>query len=223
MSDHPGERRAPSAKLEMAAALLAGSLHELRNLLAVASSSAYLAKGKLADPEALSKQLDKLDRQIQSARDLVERMVAVANGGRLETEEVALSDLVESALRDVGRPTSISLTVSIPADLVVRAERRLMERVVANLVENAIAALSRREEGGRIELRASATPSGVEMLVSDDGPGFGPVEPFAAVSSKPGGLGLGLFVVRALVEAHGGSVRVESSAQGVRATVALRT
>jgi signal transduction histidine kinase len=195
------------AKIEIAAALMAGALHEQRNLLAVAASSAYLAKQKQHEPEALARQLDKLERQIAAARDLVERLVAVAKGAPLERESVLASSVVDDALRQVELAEDVVAVRAVPADLRVVCDGMLLARAVASLVENAAAALAPRG-GGRIEIAATSHAGSVEIAVSDDGPGI-EGDPFAGATTKADGAGLGLLVVRGLAAAHGGELRFD--------------
>jgi two-component system sensor histidine kinase FlrB len=104
----------------------------------------------------------------------------------------------------------------------VRGDRRLLERAIVNLIENALQAVG---EKGTVRLEVAAVDAHVEVSVEDDGPGMPKdvssraFEPF--FSTKTGGSGLGLPLVRKIAEDHGGSVRLESEAGRTRAVVRL--
>jgi len=108
----------------------------------------------------------------------------------------------------------------------VRGDRRLLERAVVNLVENALQAVG---EEGRIRVRLRAVDEGrrVEFEVLDSGPGVDPeirsriFEPF--FSTKTSGSGLGLALVKKIAEDHGGGVALESSPGGTRAVMWIPT
>jgi two-component system sensor histidine kinase FlrB len=103
----------------------------------------------------------------------------------------------------------------------VRGDRRLLERAVLNLVENALQAVGER---GEIGVSLGSRDGRVEVVVEDDGPGLDPeirervFEPF--FSTKTGGSGLGLALVRKIAEDHGGGVTL-TSATGERTRAML--
>jgi signal transduction histidine kinase len=206
-------------RVEIAAALAAGSLHELRNLLAIVASSAYLAKQKQGEPQALSAQLDKLEGQVERARGLVERLLAVASGGALEVEAVPVRALFDEATRDLERPANVSVEVDAAPGLEVRCERTLLSRALGNLIGNAVEAVT-GAGGGRVVMAATRTEAALEIAVSDDGPGFSG-QPFDGATTKPAGVGLGLLTARGIVEAHGGALVAEEAARGARLVLRL--
>jgi signal transduction histidine kinase len=113
-------------------------------------------------------------------------------------------------------PPGVELALDLPPGLpAVEGDRRLLERAVLNLVENALQAVGER---GKIHVRTRATDSRVEVEVEDSGPGLDEemrdriFEPF--FSTKTGGSGLGLALVKKTAQDHGGGVRLESPAGG---------
>ncbi len=148
---------------------------------------------------------------------------------RLERVPVTVASLFEDTLDlygDVADARGLTLTADAPADLELQADRNRLRQVLANLVDNAVKYTPR---GGRIELHAEPANDAVELRVVDTGIGIAEDELprvwerlFRGDRSRSEkGLGLGLSLVKAIVEAHGGSVNV-SSAVGAGTTFTLR-
>jgi signal transduction histidine kinase len=132
---------------------------------------------------------------------------------------------VDDALRAYrsALPESVELVVEAAQPLpAVHADRRLLERAVVNLVENALQAIGER---GRVQVRVGAADGRVGVTVADDGPGMDAdvqarvFEPF--FSTKTGGSGLGLALVKKIAEDHGGGVSLESGPAGTRVGIWL--
>ena len=166
-------------------------------------------------------------KQVQTLRGIVTEFSAFARppAATLEREDPAA--LLEDVLRPylAGRPEKVALRLEVePGVPAVMADRRLLERAVVNLVENALQAVG---DAGAVVVRLRATPSGhVEIEVADSGPGIDPevrdriFEPF--FSTKTAGSGIGLTLVKRTAEDHGGGVRLESEpGQGTRAILWL--
>ena len=125
--------------------------------------------------------------------------------------------MLEDVLRpyQAGLPPRVGLTLDLDgATPPVRADRRLLERALVNLIENALQAVGEAGEI-RVSLRARDEGRRVEIEVRDSGPGVAPeardriFEPF--FSTKTSGSGLGLALVKKIAEDHGGGVRLESA------------
>jgi signal transduction histidine kinase len=138
----------------------------------------------------------------------------------------AIEDAVE-LYEDVAQEKGIVLTLACPPDLVVHADRRRLRQVLANLVDNAV---KYTPPSGRVAIDARREGEDVVVAVSDTGPGIA-AEDRERIwerlyrgdqSRSERGLGLGLSLVRAIVQAHGGSVSVDSTpGQGARFIVRL--
>lgn len=168
-------------------------------------------------------------RMLETLDELRATVEATLSFTREELGEEAvradLTSLVESVcddFTDVGRPVSFA-----PADrLPVTCRTGSLRRAVRNLVENALT------YGGVARVALHATPSGVEITVSDDGPGIPEAymervfEPFMRLESsrnrRTGGVGLGLSIARSVVRGHGGDVRlVNRTGGGLDAVIML--
>ena len=153
---------------------------------------------------------------------------------RLNMETVELRGVVEQAV-EMARPASEAKNIDFRANLqplsgVVSGDSTRLHQVIANLLSNAI---KFTPKGGRIFVELSERDSSAEVRIVDSGIGIGPeflpyvFERFrqadTARKRAVGGLGLGLSIVRHLVESHGGAVQVESAGvqQGATFTVRL--
>lgn len=218
------------AELErMRAEFIAGVSHELRT---PAASLALLAdnlyQGRITSEERRQEYYAALQRDARR----MQRLVAdVLDASRLERESfrvepapcdpaALLRGVAEEhrlRLADAGLILSLELAEPLP-ETVLDAEA--LERALANLLENARKYAS---GGGALALRASAQGGGLRIEVEDRGPGipeawrervFLPYERMPGGASLSAGAGLGLALVRATLEAHGGRAWVESGAQG---------
>jgi signal transduction histidine kinase len=130
--------------------------------------------------------------------------------------EIAESVAASFAPRAVAK--GIALRVEAPEPLVVQGSHGQLQQVVTNLVDNA---LRHAPAGSEVLVTVQQGPTGAEVSVSDTGPGLSPedseriFERFYRVDGararESGGVGLGLAIVKAIVEAHGGDVRVDST------------
>jgi two-component system, OmpR family, phosphate regulon sensor histidine kinase PhoR len=201
--------------------------HELRTPIAgVLSAAETLAGGAMADPRAADRFVQIIQQDAMRLRDLVEDLLDLS---RIESRELRLNpeaiDLepfarqVLASFEDRGKRRQLRFKVAVPKDAkTVFADRRALEQVLRNLVDNACKYCS---PGAEVTVRAEAAGEGVRVLVEDTGPGIEPrhlprlFERFYRVdagrSREVGGTGLGLAIVKHLVEALGGTARVESA------------
>lgn len=191
--------------------------HELRNLLASASSSIFLAKRDLDKRERLLGHLDSAEAELQHSQDIIERVLRLVRGEPIQRESCRMADVVTQALRQVREP-SISVTVDItPPDLEVSCEPLLVERLITNLLVNAAQA-AREPRVLHVVVRVRPDERGFVLEVEDDGPGFAPIvlerlfEP--GVTTKSTGTGLGLVLCRSIVRVHGGDMFIERAPSG---------
>lgn len=177
-------------------------------------------KGKTPPPEKVVQMVDTGFRQGERLGRLVNDLLDLSrlSAGRftLEREELDLAELVaEVADRFKANFESRGYRVTLRADPPARGrwDRLRLEQVVTNLISNAI----RYGEGNPIEISVQPGSMRHRLIVHDRGMGMPPefqariFKPFErSVSSGYGGLGLGLYIVRQIVEAHGGTISVES-------------
>src|SRR5258705_10091860 len=124
-----------------------------------------------------------------------------------------MTALLRDAAAAYAGAAGIRISVAAPPALSALGDARLLSRILANLVGNAVEALGR---GGEVRLSAERHGERVEVAVEDDGPGVAAAilprlfDPY--FSAKSGGTGLGLAIAKKLVEEHGGSISAENRA-----------
>jgi signal transduction histidine kinase len=207
--------------------------HELRNPLAPIRNSLYVLDRATPHSEQAVRARSVLRRQVEHLTRLVDDLLDIT---RISHGKIALSR-ARLDLRDVVTRTSddnrslcdeggVSLHVHIPsAPVSVDADATRVAQVIGNLVQNAAKFTPR---GGRVDVEVTTREELAEISVRDTGIGMERndldrvFEPFAqadqGLARTNGGLGLGLALVRALVELHGGTVRATSPGHGQGAT-----
>jgi PAS domain S-box-containing protein len=216
---------------------LATISHELRTPLnAILGWSRMLRDGKL-DPEASEQALEIVVRnanvQSQLIEDLLDVSRIISGKLRLDVRPVELAHVIQAALDSV-RPAAEARGVKLQSALVpdvgpVRGDAGRLQQVFRNLLSKAI---KFTPKGGSVRVTLGRINSQAEIVVSDTGRGilreflphvFDRFRQADATSTRAhGGLGLGLAIVRHLVELHGGTVQVESSGDEQGATFTVR-
>ncbi|MGQ9524331.1 MAG: sensor histidine kinase [Armatimonadota bacterium] len=204
---------------------LADVSHEMRTPVAgIKGTAEVLKSGAADDPTARDRFLSALVREADRLSSLLDNLLELeridAGQLSLRLEPVHLRSLAEEVAEDLGHRASeknLVLTVDVPDHLYISADVAKIERVLLNLLDNAI---KYTEQGGRVSVSAQPEGNRVRISVVDTGIGIPPEDlPHVfdrfyrvdkARSRRMGGSGLGLAIVREIVEAHGGSVSVES-------------
>lgn len=193
--------------------------HELRTPLAVLRAQVELLdretdqRRRHEGTVTLLRRLDELDRLVGDMLTL-----ATAEAGQLiEPESIELHGFFEDLRRDLPLFGDRDFQLR-PVEGTLRADPDRLTQVLRNLIRNAVA---HTRPGDRVVIAARAHDHWLELSVSDSGPGIPPgerekiFERFHRVDSgrsrDRGGSGLGLAIARAIIEAHGGSIRVEST------------
>jgi len=211
--------------------------HELRTPLnAVYGWARLLQAGQVRDEQA-ERALDAIVRnanaQVQLIDDLLDVSRVVSGKMRLDIRPVDLRTVIEGAL-DAVRPAAEAKAIRLQSVLDPRAapitgDSGRLQQVIWNLLMNAV---KFTPKGGRVQVHLQRVNSHVEIIVSDTGPGIAPdVLPFiferftqadSSSTRAHSGLGLGLALVKHLVELHGGSVDAQSPGEGKGATFVVR-
>jgi two-component system, NtrC family, nitrogen regulation sensor histidine kinase NtrY len=212
--------------------------HEIKNPLTPIQLSAQRIRRRFGDRVAedpaeakiFDECVDAITSQVESLKLLVDEF---SNFARLPTATVQPDDLnriVSEAVTSYAGTEGVRIEADLDPDLpTVEIDREQMRRVLTNLIDNAIAAVRRRNEGeGAVSVRSLYDPTlqSVRLEVSDDGDGIPPehrrrvFEPYFSTSEK--GTGLGLAIVSRIVADHRGYIRVQDNEpRGTRFVVEL--
>ncbi len=215
--------------------------HELRSPLNAILGWNRLLRSRRGDDPQIARVTETVESsgqaQLRLIEDLLDTARIISGKMKLETQSVELVGVIASAL-DAVRPAADSKGIIIVPDFglesgqmsyQITGDRDRLQQVVWNLVSNAI---KFTPDGGRVWVGLKRRGPGVQIIVRDTGQGISPdLLPYvfdrfrqgdSSVSRRFGGLGLGLALVKHLVELHGGSVMVESPGEGQGATFTVR-
>ncbi|MBI3297895.1 MAG: response regulator [Elusimicrobia bacterium] len=215
---------------------LARVSHELNTPLAAASLAVALLAEEMKADDPLKRHLNRANDAMARLREVIENLLAFVDLQKPDMEvhgvPTPLAPLLEEVLREherLARTKALVVTVDIPPDLPdLRLHRELMKRAFGHLVKNAIYF---NRPGGRLQVSARRLQHWVSVTITDTGEGL-PADQQAVVfdafyqvaeymTRTVGGLGLGLSLVKRIVEAHKGVVRLDSKA-GEGTTVAVQ-
>ncbi len=217
---------------------LAMLAHELRNPLAPIAAASELLAHRAPDPERVRQTTTIIGRQVKYMTELLDDLLEVTRIAHglvvLQKRRIDLKDVIAHSSEQMhsrleGRKHTLHVHCA-PAPTIVYGDERRLVQVVVNLLNNAV---KYTHPGGNIDLKLTLKDSQVEIAVRDNGIGMSAemidrvFDMFMQAERNndmvQGGLGLGLALVRQLVELHGGTVRAESAGldQGSTFTVAL--
>lgn len=221
-------------KLEIPSALATGLAHEIRNPLNTMGLQLTLLDRRMRDisevaegaEERVSPILDALRSELERIRTLTSEIMDFAKPVEISPAWHDASDLLDE-LQRVHGPTletsNIGLHTHLEGDTLIWCDIDRMRQVLVNLLTNAVEAI---DEDGRIEVRVENADYGTALSVEDDGEGMTPSLKYRIFdlffTTKAGGTGIGLPIIKKIVEAHGGSIDVASQpGRGTKFTVFL--
>jgi PAS domain S-box-containing protein len=211
--------------------------HELRTPLTAILGWVQILRTRELTPDKRERALETVERNARSQTQLIEDLLdvnrIVSGKLRLDVRPTQPAKVIESAL-EVVRPAAEAKGLQLQAVLdpevgTLQADPSRLQQVVWNLLSNAV---KFTPPGGHVTVRLSRGPAHVEIQVQDTGDGitasflphvferFRQADPSS--TRRQGGLGLGLSIVRQLVELHGGMVEAHSAGQGQGATFTVR-
>jgi signal transduction histidine kinase/ActR/RegA family two-component response regulator len=211
--------------------------HELRTPLNAVVGWARLLGGGRLEPEGALRAMQAIERNAKSLvriiDDLLEASRIIGGDVRIDLRPIDLMVVVQAALDEVrlsAEAKAISLTFTgRAAPVPILGDALRLQQVFANLLSNAI---KFTPSGRKIEVRLVSTDGEAEVHVADTGQGIDPAflprifdrftQADTSTTRRQGGLGLGLALVRAFVERHGGTVQAESAGLGKGATFTVR-
>ncbi|XXX71731.1 PAS domain S-box protein [Sorangium sp. So ce134] len=208
--------------------------HELRSPINAILGWARILRGRAQqEPQALARGLEVIERNARLQADMVSELLdmsrIVSGKLRLDVQQVDLPAVLQGSLEAVklaAEAKAIAVSASVdPEASALRGDPARIQQVAWNLLSNAV---KFTPAGGRIDVALRRAGAHAELSVTDTGPGIAPqflphlFERFrqadASSTRKHGGLGIGLSIVKHLVELHGGTVAVASPGEGLGAT-----
>ena len=216
-------------RLSAMGTLAAAAAHELGTPLATIQLTAKEMQRDLKDNDLLREDAELMVTQARRCRDILKRLGEVQSVSDLRHDRVELMAALEEAaapLRGLGPQIDVGFADDNAEDAPVL--RRMPEMIygIGNFIENSVDFAHTR-----VTVEGRWDPGHVYIRVSDDGPGFSPEiltkigEPYVTTRSGTpgqGGLGLGVFIAKTMIENSGGVVRFSNAVQGSGAVVTLR-
>ncbi len=237
LSDMEQARRDAEASSRVKDEFLATLSHELRTPLGAILLWAHLLRGTKLDQATTERALEMIEQDAKALErivgDILDLSRIITGKLGLQIGPVELAPTIQAAIEAL-RPAATARSLHVECMLdrsggPISGDAARLRQVVWNLLSNAI---KFTPKGGRIEVRLERADSSAQVTVKDTGQGIRPdflphvFERFRQADSSTtrahGGLGLGLAIVRHLVEMHGGSVRAESAGEGRGATFTVR-
>jgi PAS domain S-box-containing protein len=199
--------------------------HDLRNPLQGITGAVHLLKDKSLTAEERSEMLQLIQESVEYSDGIVRDLLEYSTEIELKLAETTPKSIIAEALRAVRAPDEITVQDLSEEHPRIRVDRDRMRRVLVNLFENAIDAMSL---GGTLTIGSKQSEGDVEIIVSDNGSGMPESvmknlwKPLQTTKSK--GMGLGLAICKRIVDAHGGTIIVKSKAgEGTTVTLQLPT
>jgi signal transduction histidine kinase/ActR/RegA family two-component response regulator len=221
-----------SEKMSAIGQLIAGIAHDLNNPLAsVVGFADFLSEARDV-PAELMEPLSVIREEAERASNIVKNLLSFARKQERQRRPIALGALLDatlSLLRNQLLGYHVEASVELDTDLpMIVVDPNQLQQVFVNLINNAAQAIASTGRPGRIAIRARRQEDGVNIDVSDDGPGMSreladqAFEPFFTTKGDGHGTGLGLSISQGIVKEHGGQISlVTREGEGSTFTVHL--
>ena len=214
-------------KLAAIGNLAAGVAHEVRNPLSSIKGYATYFGSLFEEGSERKKAAEVMTAEVERLNRVISELLEIARPSDIKPRPTDISFLLNSSLRLVqqeAEAAGVRIKTTIAPEIApFTLDPDRLTQALLNLYINAIQAMA---EGGQLTVSARGTTAGLELIVNDSGAGI-PDEALSKIfdpyyTSKTTGTGLGLAVVQKVVEAHGGTIRVQSTAEGgTRFTITL--
>jgi signal transduction histidine kinase len=215
-------------KLEVMNEMAAGISHEIRNPLTSIKGALRLLGNRLEDPErqGLKTYFDIMYEEISRLDRLLVNFQYLTKPLKVELEPTAINAVIEKTvgLAEIGALNTVSIRTELSAQVpMVKADALSLKQVFLNLIKNAMDSCN---PDGELLIRTEYGPPWVVIIFDDSGPGVAPeiigrvFDPF--ITTKTGGLGMGLAISRRIIDAHDGKIEVTNlTPRGARFTIRL--
>jgi PAS domain S-box-containing protein len=197
--------------------------HDLRNPLQAISGAIYLLRDESIPAKERNEMLQLIEDSVDYSNGIVNDLLDYAGTLTLNTEDTSPKKIVTSALTAIRFPSKIKVLDQSQEQPVISADPDRMKRVLINLIENAVDAMP---SGGTLAISSREWSGSVQLRISDTGRGM-PKEVLENLwkplqTTKAKGMGIGLAIVKRIIEAHDGEIGVESkTGEGTTFTIRL--
>lgn len=221
------DKLAISAKLAAIGQLASGVAHELRNPLAVINNAAYYLKMVLGDAdEKVKRHLDMMEKEVIRSSNVIEGLLDLARSKEPVLSDVVLNTVIEEVISSIDIPENIKVELGqCDTEVTAAIDVNQVERVFSNLATNAIQAMSK---GGTLTIGCRRQKDYAVIEFRDTGRGIPPenlkriFESMFTTKSDMGNIGIGLAISKTIIEAHKGTIDVQSEVgKGTTFTVSL--
>lgn len=196
---------------------LAASIgHDLRNPLGVIESSLFILRKRIEDNPRATRHLGKISTQVDNCNHIVTDLLELARDRPPKRANVSMATAFEQARESTTVPPEVKFELDVPEGASVAADPGLLRQVLVNLITNSIAAFEGKP--GTVLFSVREQDGRTTIGVGDDGPGFSDdalgrmFEPLFTTRAK--GTGLGLAMVKNVIERHGGTVTASNRPEG---------
>ena len=208
--------------------LTATMAHELRNPLSAIRNTLFAVKETAAAKGVdLERPISRVERSVARCDGIINDLLDYTRVKELHLAELAIDPWIEEVVGEQRIPAGIVLERALKAGCTVALDPERMRRVLINLIENAAQAMLDETRERKITVSTALVGDQFELVVADTGSGIAPdvlprvFEPL--FSTKSFGTGLGLPMVKQIVEQHGGSITMESDLdKGTRVTIRMK-
>jgi signal transduction histidine kinase len=212
--------------------LAAGVAHEIRNPLNAMGMGLQRLKREFLPQDESKKEeyisfMELILKEIRRVNEIIEQFLTLSRPFELNLRESSLQDLMKNLVtlfQEEASSLGITLQVKIPTDLpLIKMDPERLTQAFINIMKNGMEAM---DQGGTLYIKTKSIKEGVEVIISDSGPGIPPGQMEKIFNyyytTKEKGVGLGLPIAHRIIEAHGGQLKIESQVgSGTEVTVTL--
>ncbi len=205
-------------------------MHDIRTPIINIQSLAEIIEEEVEDTEIVLEMTSLIVGASHHAMDIIHDVRDFIQNAPLTKDPIELNAYLTAIAKDL-KPTlerhSAKIELQTPAELYVKGDPKKLKRVIVNLINNAVEAMhDHRVSNAIVSVRAAQVNGFVQLSIKDNGPGIPEkirskiFDPFVT-TGKEGGTGLGLAIVKQIIEAHSGSITLDSSSEGAVFTILL--
>ncbi|MHB9138109.1 MAG: sensor histidine kinase [Victivallaceae bacterium] len=204
--------------------------HDLRNSIGIIRGMAEISLEELDNKTAVEENLKMIEKAADNGLEMVNDVLDFVRNNAVAKQDIHLNELISQVrqeTQDLLKQSNVTIEINAPDDVLFQGDISKLKRVMLNLLRNAAEALAdHKTQNPAIAVCANVEDKKLVIRVKDNGPGI-PEEikdklfmPFTTCG-KSGGTGLGLAIAQQFIQAHGGSISVDSSDAGTEFKITL--